>query len=136
EAGEANCRGCRPEIDSDDPGTPLIEMKKLRSSAARRTAARTLGHPALFDKLLGDCGDSASLEAGMACKVGARDWLVSANEVKDDAPVDVACRLARGNLEIGEVDLSHSAQHIIRGSNYITPEEDLPRDWDILRGLS
>jgi hypothetical protein len=43
----------------------------------------------------------------MTREVGARDWLVRANQIENDAPIDISRSLAGGNLEIGQIDSSH-----------------------------
>jgi hypothetical protein len=43
----------------------------------------------------------------MARKVGARDRLMTANEIEHDAAVDMTRRFARSDLEVSQVDLSH-----------------------------
>jgi hypothetical protein len=70
-------------------------------------AARALLHPILFDQFFGDYGDSAALKPGMTRQIGPRNGLMIAYQIKHDSAVDVARRLARRHLKIGQIDLSH-----------------------------
>jgi len=82
-------------------------MKKSGPAAPQGVTVCALRHPSLPDQLLSDYGNRAPLQPGMSRQIGSRDWLMSANQVQHDAPVNVACRFASRNLEIGEIYLSH-----------------------------
>jgi hypothetical protein len=57
--------------------------------------------------LLGDHGDGAALQTRVTREVGARDRLVRADQIENDAPIDIARSLAGSNLKIGQIDSSH-----------------------------
>jgi hypothetical protein len=44
----------------------------------------------------------------MAGQVGARDRLVRADQIENDAPIDIARGFARCDLKVGQIDSSHS----------------------------
>ena len=44
----------------------------------------------------------------MAREVGARDRLVCADQIENNAPVDIARSFAGGDLKIRQIDSSHS----------------------------
>ena len=56
---------------------------------------------------MSDGRDGASLKAGLAGEFCAGHRLVLADEIENDAPVDVAGSLAARNSEVVEVDLAH-----------------------------
>jgi len=43
----------------------------------------------------------------MARQVGARDWLVRADQIENYAPIDIARGFARSDLEVRQIDSSH-----------------------------
>ena len=45
----------------------------------------------------------------MTGQVGARDRLVRADQIENDAPVDIARGFARSDLKVGQIDSSHGA---------------------------
>ena len=44
----------------------------------------------------------------MARQVGSRDRLVRADQIQNDAPIDIARGFARGDLKVRQIDSSHS----------------------------
>src|SRR5581483_5313179 len=114
EIGQAKGGGGRAQVNADDARALLVHVEEARAPAARGVPARPLRHPLLPDQLFDNDRDRAALEARMAGQVGPRNGLVTADQVEYDAPVDVASRLTRGHLKIGEVNLSHvgSADHL------------------------
>jgi len=88
----------------------FIQAQEGGPAAARQTAGRTLDHPRLGDQLLHDQGNGAALQAAQARQVGPRDRMPRANEIQDDAPVDVADHLARCALNPFWVDYLHCRQ--------------------------
>jgi len=44
----------------------------------------------------------------MARQIGSRDWLVRADQIQHDAPIDIARGFARGDLKVRQIDSSHS----------------------------
>ena len=60
------------------------------------------------DELLDDQGDGAALQAGDAGEVGARDRVAFADQVEDDAAVDIAHHFTRSALDARFVEYGHS----------------------------
>src|SRR5258706_5386597 len=85
-------------------------MQMDRLAAARQAADRALLHPALCDELFGDRRHRAALQSRLPRKIGARHRLVLADQVQENAAIDVASGLAGGYLKIVEVDLSHGGR--------------------------
>src|SRR5215831_3939606 len=119
------CSRYRPDVDADDPYPLLIQVQKRWPASTRDVAARALFYPILLDQLLGNDGYGTALKARMSGQVGTGDGLVAADEIEDDPPVNVAGGFTCRYLEIGKVDLSHSADRdsIIRSANYIAQRQ-------------
>src|SRR3569832_646158 len=64
----------------------------------------------------------------MAGQVGARDRLVRADQIENDAPIDIARSLAGSNLKIGQIDSSHGGLYRLYYTN-------VPIVGDLIRGL-
>src|SRR5689334_24002072 len=93
------------DVDADDADALLVQVQEARPAPARGAADGAFGDPALANQLLGDRGDGAGLQPGMARQIGPGDRLVPAYQVEHDPAVDVAGRFARGYLKVGQVDL-------------------------------
>ena len=86
------------DVDADDDAL-VIEAQKGRAAAAREASGGAFEHPVLFDQLFDDEGNGAALQAGDAGEVGAGDGVPGADEVEDDAAVDVANDFGGGDLD-------------------------------------
>jgi hypothetical protein len=108
--GKNQCSRYRPDVDADDPDPLLVQMQKPRPASTRDVAAGALFYPILLDQLLGNDRYGTTLKTRMSGQVGTGDGFVAADEVKDDPPVNVAGGFTCRYLEIGKIDLSHSAE--------------------------
>ena len=105
--GEAHGRRLGPEVHPDDARTLDVEVEKPRPPPARKTADGAFGDPPFCDQLVDDGRDGAALETGPPREVRPRHRLVVPQEVQRDPPVDLPRGLARGDLEVRQIDLAH-----------------------------
>ena len=82
-------------------------MQEARPPPTRSPADGAFSDPAFIDELIHDRGNGAALETGQPGQIGARHRIVPADEVQRDPAIDLARGLARGDLEVGKVDLAH-----------------------------
>jgi len=114
--GKHQCSRYWPDVDAYDPYPLLIQVQKRRPASTWEVAARALFYPILLDQLLGNNRYSTALKTRMSGQVGTGNRLMAADEVKDDPPVNVAGGFTCCYLEIGKVNLSHSAERHVDNS--------------------
>jgi|SRR6266436_10155157 hypothetical protein len=88
-------------------GATIVQAKKRWTSAAGQPADGSMDDPSLANQLFGDERNGASLKAGHAGKISAGNGLTAADEVENNAAIDVAGRLTRSDLSVCEVDTPH-----------------------------
>ena len=89
---------------------PVRSTLRCRNRGRRprgQPADGAFGDPPFFDQLVDDGRDGAALKAGPAGQIRPRHRLVVAQEIERDPAVDLPRRLARGDLEIRQIDLAH-----------------------------
>ena len=72
----------------------------------------------------------------MAREVGSRDGLVRADQIKNDAPVNIARSLARGDLKIRQIDSSHSSALLFYALASPATSLFVRLDGDLIRGAN
>src|SRR5262249_16276185 len=100
----------RPELDAQHPGPLDVQVQRPGPAPPRHATDGALGHPALIDQLIDDGRHRAALQAGAPRQVRSRHRLMPADETQRDPPVYLARRLARGDLEIRQVNLAHDCR--------------------------
>src|SRR4051812_45626787 len=89
------------------------DMQKSRLASAQGFAGGSLVDHVLIDQLLHQYANGAPRDLHATRQVGARNRLVLADQIKRDAPIDVARRGARGYFEISRVNLTHAFQRLL-----------------------
>ena len=96
-----------PEVHAHDARALDVEVQKPGPPPARQPADGSLGDPPLVDQLVDDGRDRAALEPRAARQIRPRHRLVMPEEIQRDPPVDLPRGLARGDLEVRQIDLAH-----------------------------
>src|SRR5206468_6709662 len=90
----------------------IVEPQEGRAAAAREASGGTFDDPALVDKLLDDERNGAPLQSGEAREIGSGNGLPAADQAEQDYAIDVAGDVARGHLDIVEVDSPHGMSNV------------------------
>src|ERR1022692_1632469 len=86
-----------PDVDADDDEI-VIEAQERRAPAARRPSGGPFQHPMLADQFFDDQRNGAALQSRDARQIGARERLALADQVENNAAIDLARHLAGGDL--------------------------------------
>jgi len=94
-------------------------MEEGGTAAAGQAAGGAFDDPRLVDQLFDDRRNSAALQAAEAGEIGAGDGLAGANEVEDDAAVDVTHHFTGRAPNALGVDHSHLAIYCRRMDSFL-----------------
>jgi hypothetical protein len=84
-----------------------FDVEERRAAPPHGLAGGAFGQEVSLEQVVDDEGDGGAADAHGAREIGTGDGLVGANQVQDDAAVDLAAGAARRDLEPGRVDASH-----------------------------
>ena len=107
DVGQSDSRRLGPKVYPDDARALDVEVQESRPPAPRQPADGAFGDPAFFNQLIDDRRHGAALQAGAARQIRPRHRLVMAEEIERNPPVNLARGLARGDLEVRQIDLAH-----------------------------
>jgi len=99
-------------VYADYPDAFLVQVQEGGAPSTRDVTIGAFSHPPFCDQLFSDYRDGAALQTGMARQIGAGNRLMTANQVKHDATIDVASRLTGSDPKIGQIDLSHFFENL------------------------
>ena len=95
------------DVGRDDGAAARVDVEERRLAAADRLAGRPFENELAGQQLVDDQRDRGPAHAHRPGEIGARDRLPGADQVQDDAAVDLAAGASGGDPEARGVDTAH-----------------------------
>src|SRR5205085_4439166 len=103
---DVSARGAN--VDADDAALAGVDVEKSRAAAtADGFTEGAFEDERLVEQLADEETGNTAAHVHQAGEIGAGDWLMSANQVERNLPVDFAAGTAPRHFEIVGIDLSH-----------------------------